>query len=178
MRLKACTKCGKFFRATKVEQRICEDCLAAEKSTTIRPRTCRECGTTFDGGPRAWYCPSCRAIRQKEADARRRKNGTIRPLGSIDHCTICGKEYIVKRLRLRHGRNPRPDSWELQAGTDGATFRTIASGKPEWTGDRWAEIDLVPVKARFIRIVLRYPDGKGGYLDEIELYGSEPPIRK
>ena len=93
-------------------------------------------------------------------------------------CFDLGKEYIVKRLRLRHGRNPRPDSWELQAGTDGATFRTIASGKPEWTGDRWAEIDLVPVKARFIRIVLRYPDGKGGYLDEIELYGSEPPIRK
>lgn len=93
-------------------------------------------------------------------------------------CFDLGKEYIVKRLRLRHGRNPRPDSWELQAGTDGATFRTIASGRPEWTGDRWAEIDLVPVKARFIRVLLRYPDGKGGYLDEIELYGSEPPLRK
>ena len=111
MRLKACTKCGKFFRATKVEQRICEDCLAAEKSTTIRPRTCRECGTTFDGGPRAWYCPSCRAIRQKEADARRRKNGTIRPLGSIDHCTICGKEYIVNSARQRYCKDCAPEAY-------------------------------------------------------------------
>ena len=28
------------------------------------PRTCRQCGRTFWGGPRAWYCPECRKERQ------------------------------------------------------------------------------------------------------------------
>lgn len=58
-------KMREVFPAIKVEQRVCAECFAAERSTTIRPRTCRECGATFDGGPRAWYCPNCRAIRKK-----------------------------------------------------------------------------------------------------------------
>lgn len=102
MRLKKCSKCGKLFNTEKNEQTLCDDCVAAGRATTIRPRTCRECGVTFDGGPRAWYCPSCRAVRQKEAAARYRKNGVDRPLGSIDHCTVCGKEYVVKSGRQRY----------------------------------------------------------------------------
>ena len=95
MRLKKCIKCGKLFSTVKEEKALCDDCIAAAKSTTIRPRTCRECGVTFDGGPRAWYCPNCRAIRQKEAAKRYRQNGPSRLLGSIDHCIVCGKEYVV-----------------------------------------------------------------------------------
>lgn len=111
MRLKACIKCGKLFPATKVEQCVCAECFAAERSTTIRPRTCRECGATFDGGPRAWYCSSCRAIRKKESAARCHKSGTIRPLGSIDHCTICGKEYIVNSSRQRYCKDCAPGAY-------------------------------------------------------------------
>lgn len=111
MRLKACIKCGKLFPATKVEQCVCAECFAAERSTTIRPRTCRECGMTFDGGPRAWYCPSCRAIRKKESAARCHKSGTIRPLGSIDHCTICGKEYVVNSARQRYCKDCAPGAY-------------------------------------------------------------------
>ena len=111
MRLKACIKCGKLFPATKVEQRVCAECFAAERSTTIRPRTCRECGAIFDGGPRAWYCPNCRAIRKKESAARCHKSGTIRPLGSIDHCTICGKEYIVNSARQRYCKDCAPGAY-------------------------------------------------------------------
>ena len=96
MRLKKCQKCGKLFNTAKNEQTLCDDCVAAAKSTTIRPRTCRECGATFDGGPSARYCPSCRAIRRKENAKRYRQNGPARPLGSIDHCIVCGKEYVVK----------------------------------------------------------------------------------
>ena len=102
MRLKKCSKCGKLFNTGKNEQTLCDDCVAAGRATTIRPRTCRECGATFDGGPRAWYCPSCRAVRKKEAAARYRENGVDRPLGSIDHCTVCGKEYVVKSGRQRY----------------------------------------------------------------------------
>lgn len=96
MRLKKCLKCGKLFSTAKYEQALCDDCVAAAKSTTIRPRTCCECGTTFDGGPSARYCPSCRAIRKKENAKRYRQNGPARRLGSIDHCIVCGKEYVVK----------------------------------------------------------------------------------
>lgn len=96
MRLKKCQKCGKLFSTGKYEQALCDDCVAAAKSTTIRPRTCCECGTIFDGGPAARYCPSCRAIREREAAKRYRQNGPARRLGSIDHCIVCGKEYVVQ----------------------------------------------------------------------------------
>lgn len=110
MALKQCKYCGKPFVPSRQAQAVCEDCLAAARSTTIRPRTCRACGTTFDGGPRAWYCPSCRAERQKEASRRARKEGTKRPLGSIDHCVICGKEYVVNSARQRYCPDCAPEA--------------------------------------------------------------------
>lgn len=62
----------------------------------IYDRICRQCGASFKGGPRAWYCPSCRAIRQREQAARRRRLGPNRHLGDIDQCIICGKDYIIE----------------------------------------------------------------------------------
>lgn len=63
----------------------------------ILPRTCRECGSTFLGGPRAWYCPACRIerIRKREKEYRERKKaGKTVPVGSIIKCELCGKEII------------------------------------------------------------------------------------
>ena len=111
MALKQCKYCGKPFVPSRQAQAVCEDCLAEARSTTIRPRTCRACGTTFDGGPRAWYCPSCRAERQKESSRRARKEGTKRPLGSIDHCVICGKEYVVNSARQRYCPDCAPEAY-------------------------------------------------------------------
>ena len=39
-----------------------------------------------------------------EADARKRKKGrkAARPLGGIDKCTVCGKEYVVKSGRQKY----------------------------------------------------------------------------
>lgn len=73
----------------------------------IRVRTCRQCGCEFRGGPRAWYCPGCREQRRLERDRKFQQNkragiSSERPLGSIDHCEICGKEYIVKSARQRY----------------------------------------------------------------------------
>jgi rubrerythrin len=64
-------------------------------------KICKQCGTGFKGGPRATYCPICRDIRAKEASAKYRNKGrkADRPLGSIDKCKICGKEYVVKSAR-------------------------------------------------------------------------------
>lgn len=63
----------------------------------VLPRTCRECGCTFQGGPRAWYCPSCGADRrrlQSREMKKRRKSGNYIPLGSIINCADCGKEIL------------------------------------------------------------------------------------
>ena len=73
-------------------------------AVVVLPRTCRQCGTIFPGGPRAWYCPVCREARQKEASARFRAKGRIpqRAIGSVDKCTRCGKEYIVNSARQKY----------------------------------------------------------------------------
>lgn len=65
---------------------------------------CETCGHAFKGGPRARFCPTCRAERRKEQSAacwRRKRLGEVRELGSVDKCCICGREYIV------HGGNQR-----------------------------------------------------------------------
>ena len=65
----------------------------------MRDRVCRQCGTIFSGGPRAAYCPTCRAERNKEATRRYKKSGAARPIGSTDICKRCGAEYVVDGCR-------------------------------------------------------------------------------
>ena len=43
MRLKKCIECGKQFKG-RADQARCDICLSKLKSSTIRPRTCRQCG--------------------------------------------------------------------------------------------------------------------------------------
>lgn len=76
----------------------------------VRTRVCHQCGIKFLGGPRAWYCPSCRINRAKMQDALRRQNGTKRPLGSIDRCEICGDDYVVKSGAQRYCPKCAPDA--------------------------------------------------------------------
>lgn len=73
-------------------------------AVVVKSRVCRQCGAIFDGGPRAWYCPACRAERAREADRRRRAKGrkADRPLGSIDKCVRCGNDYVVKSSRQKY----------------------------------------------------------------------------
>lgn len=61
----------------------------------IYKRVCIRCKISFDGGPRAWYCPSCRKDRQREREAKYSKAPAKRKLGSIDLCDNCGQEYVV-----------------------------------------------------------------------------------
>lgn len=74
--------------------------------STKAPRTCRECGVIFDGGPRAWYCPDCREVRKKLYKARakeNRKRGKNITLGeSVGRCEVCGKEFIYASARQRY----------------------------------------------------------------------------
>lgn len=74
-----------------------------KKAPVVLPRICRQCGITFNGGPRAWYCPDCRAERKKEANRRAKKKGRPdRAIGSTDQCVVCGKDYVVKSARQKY----------------------------------------------------------------------------
>ena len=44
-----CKYCGKEYDGDPGSS-CCPDCAAAQRATTLRPRTCRQCGVTFDGG--------------------------------------------------------------------------------------------------------------------------------
>ena len=97
MKLK-CLMCGKEFDGPS-DAIHCPDCVKIIKNTHYHPRTCKSCGAHFLGGGRASYCPACRAERQKKQKAEyeaRKRAGTVRRLGSIDHCAICGKPYTVE----------------------------------------------------------------------------------
>lgn len=64
---------------------------------TILPRICKECGRSFPGGPRAWYCPDCRQDRKRKHDKEfkeRKRSGKVISNGSIIKCEICGKEIV------------------------------------------------------------------------------------
>lgn len=99
MRLKKCKNCGDIFEAQSSDVYMCPSCATEiKRESVVRARICRECGTSFLGGPRAWYCPECRAERKK-MQRKSRKNKTVRPLGSIDICQNCGEKYIVKSGR-------------------------------------------------------------------------------
>lgn len=66
--------------------------------SNLRQRICRTCGKTFWGGPRAWYCPICREERQRLQAAAyklRKRDGDVRPIGSMDQCVKCGDTYTV-----------------------------------------------------------------------------------
>ena len=107
-----CNTCGRTVDGTG-DLITCPECVAAGRSTTIRPRVCRACGATFPGGPRAWYCPECRRERkaQQSRECReRQRNGTAREIGSVDICRICGQEYTVTGGLQRYCPNCAPDA--------------------------------------------------------------------
>ena len=61
-------------------------------------RTCAMCGKIYRGHIRSKYCDACRVEAQRQARHRYRvqkRAGEVRPLGSVDQCTHCGKDYIV-----------------------------------------------------------------------------------
>lgn len=83
-------------------------------NNVVRPRKCRKCGMTFPGGPRAWYCPACRIIKQQEYRRRtlaRQKAGTAVKIGiSRRKCEICGEKYIVQSPTQRYCKHCAKDA--------------------------------------------------------------------
>lgn len=98
MRTRICKNCGKIFEVPAgKEMYLCPDCATESKrKSVIRERTCKICGAIFLGYPRSFFCPSCSAERKKHQKKIYNRRQPTRPLGSVDICENCGKEYIVK----------------------------------------------------------------------------------
>lgn len=98
MRTRICKNCGNVFeRQTGSYAYLCAECSKkAKDNNLIRERTCQICGEPFIGHPRSCYCAKCGEERRKQLRKMRNTKKPNRPLGSIDICQACGKEYIVK----------------------------------------------------------------------------------
>lgn len=95
---KACQVCGRPFCGGP-DLFYCPDCAKVKKSdTVIRIRRCQDCGAEFSGGPRAKRCPDCAYA----AKSKHRNGPAMRPVGSMDKCLICGKEYSVSSGRQKY----------------------------------------------------------------------------
>lgn len=90
-----CKICGNVFLSDKPETYYCPECMDKVKSNVIRERVCTVCGARYMGYPRSKYCPECQLKAKRERERKYKKDGAKRPLGSIDICNKCGKEYVV-----------------------------------------------------------------------------------
>lgn len=64
----------------------------------LQNRTCKECSVAFTGGPRAYFCQSCRSLRIRQNTAitsYRHRHGLTRKIGSTDTCERCKNTYTV-----------------------------------------------------------------------------------
>lgn len=78
----------------------------------LQNRICKQCGIEFTGGPRAYYCESCRETRRMASNKEykvRKKKGLARQIGSIDICIRCGKEYSVNAGQQRFCQDCQKD---------------------------------------------------------------------
>lgn len=95
---KVCQVCGKSFYGSG-DCFYCSECAKDKKSdTVIKIRICQDCGIKFFGGPRAKRCPDCEYIEKIHY----KRKPTVRLIGSIDKCVVCGNEYTVVSGRQKY----------------------------------------------------------------------------
>ena len=104
-------------------------------SIVVKARICRQCGVEFQGGPRAWYCPSCRKKRSSEADARYKKNkraGKTIIIGeTIRKCEVCGEPFIMMAARQRYCKQCAPDAIKSVDNDQGREYMAAERANPE-----------------------------------------------
>ena len=97
--LRICADCGALFEGSDADSVVCPECAdRIRRESVLRDRVCVTCGRVFPGYPKAKYCPECRIEARRKADRecrQRKAAGTVRPIGSVDRCANCGKEYVV-----------------------------------------------------------------------------------
>lgn len=102
MRQCVCKNCGKIYLTNKNESWYCPQCAKELKGDVSRKKVCARCGVDFIGYPRSKYCASCAPIVEAEQKRNFKRNGPARPIGSIDICENCGKEYVVNSGRQKY----------------------------------------------------------------------------
>lgn len=121
-------------------------------------KQCRQCSKVFQGGPRAWYCPECRHQRHLESMKQYYKCGAVRPFGSIDHCSICGAEYVVTAAAQKYCRECSKEAVR-QAGNANMRQRYKRSEQKTLTEKRCAICgELFPYDGR--RVICENPECK------------------
>ena len=101
--------CGNFVLVNydDLKRKVKKSCGCkrySHEDSNIKERVCRECGKTFEGGPRAFYCPECRKERQKKTKKEyleRKRAGQTLKIGGKMTCEMCGKETIRNSARQR-----------------------------------------------------------------------------
>lgn len=96
MRIRVCKRCEKHFEVEGRTVNYCPECSeTVRREGYIKPRKCKICGVVFQGNPRAEYCAACLPEHRRQMNAKRRRVGTSRPIGSEDICLNCGQRYTV-----------------------------------------------------------------------------------
>lgn len=109
--LRLCKRCGREFEPKTKYTIVCPDCHEEIKHMpTMSNKICKICGVEFSGGPRAKYCPDCRAERAKEASRENKRNGAARKLGSTDICEWCGMPYTVNSGKQKYCPNCKDEA--------------------------------------------------------------------
>ena len=112
-------------------------------NSRLKPKTCTICQNEIIGGPMAKYCPACRAerIRQRDREKHQRKlAGTIRKLGSIDLCVICGEKYTVNNgtqkycpaCRIVEFKRRRYELWAVEYYNDPVKHQKYLERTKDW----------------------------------------------
>lgn len=133
---RACQVCSKPFYGS-TDCHYCPDCAKAKKlDTVVKIRVCKDFRAEFYGGPRARRCPDCAYKVAQETSRHHKRTGAKRPLGSVDNCAVCGKEYIVKSSRQKYCSDAcmRKGVLEWQREHKKGTTKHLGRTLKRWSG--------------------------------------------
>ena len=99
--IRKCAECGQIYTPVVKDPSLsylCPTCASKRRDNAVyQDKICEKCGKPFVGFPSSKYCDRCVCYAKADAKKRYQTNkDNRRPLGTIDTCQRCGKEYVVK----------------------------------------------------------------------------------
>ena len=117
------------------ERRRANDATAGRSRASVyTTKRCADCGTTFFGHIKSCRCLDCQILANKKHNkeyAQRVQAGKSRPIGSIDRCEACGKEYIVNGGLQRYCKDCAPEMLRQNDRAASRTWNRAAYATPE-----------------------------------------------
>lgn len=109
-------------------------------SNNLRVRVCRACNNKFLGGPRAWYCPTCRQIRRSEQNRKAKRNkrlGKSVIIGkTVRLCEVCGNPYVIASAMQKYCKNCAAEAIRKKDAEQGRAWAAKKRKDPEWNARR------------------------------------------